>query len=71
MSALLVSLVLGQIQVEATSCCPTTTARNIYNACRLTGGPRPVCAYISLWMQNRYWADMVGIMIFSKTVLVK
>ncbi|KAF4358599.1 thionin-like [Cannabis sativa] len=46
-SVLLVSLVLGQIQVEAKSCCPTTTARNIYNACRLTGDSRKFCASIS------------------------
>ncbi|KAL8503884.1 hypothetical protein ACS0TY_022566 [Phlomoides rotata] len=47
MSALLVSLVLGQIQVEAKSCCPSTTARNIYNACRFAGGSRPLCASTS------------------------
>ncbi|KAL8510854.1 hypothetical protein ACS0TY_017603 [Phlomoides rotata] len=47
MSALLVSLVLGQMQVEAKSCCPTTSARNIYNSCRFTGASRPVCASLS------------------------
>ncbi|KAF4358596.1 hypothetical protein F8388_014367 [Cannabis sativa] len=44
---LLVSLVLGQIQVEAKSCCPTTAARNIYDACRFTGGSREFCAKLS------------------------
>nr|P01539.1 RecName: Full=Phoratoxin [Phoradendron leucarpum subsp. tomentosum] len=29
------------------SCCPTTTARNIYNTCRFGGGSRPVCAKLS------------------------
>nr|1ED0_A Chain A, VISCOTOXIN A3 [Viscum album]1OKH_A Chain A, VISCOTOXIN A3 [Viscum album]1OKH_B Chain B, VISCOTOXIN A3 [Viscum album]7PVB_A Chain A, Viscotoxin-A3 [Viscum album] len=29
------------------SCCPNTTGRNIYNACRLTGAPRPTCAKLS------------------------
>ncbi|XP_057807808.1 probable thionin-2.4 [Salvia miltiorrhiza] len=46
-SALLLSLVLGQIQVEAKSCCPSTTARNIYNACRLAAGSRQMCASLS------------------------
>ncbi|KAG8040796.1 hypothetical protein GUJ93_ZPchr0408g29164, partial [Zizania palustris] len=48
---LVLGFVLGQIQLaEAKSCCPTTTARNIYNACRLTVplGP-PVLAS---WLQN-------------------
>nr|ABA87107.1 thionin [Salvia miltiorrhiza] len=47
MGALLVSLVLGQIQVEAKkSCCPSTTARNIYNTCRLRL-PASSCADLS------------------------
>ncbi|KAF4351402.1 probable thionin-2.4 [Cannabis sativa] len=53
-SVLLVSLVLGQIQVEAksscpttTSSCPTTTARNIYDTCRFAGGSRQFCAKLS------------------------
>ncbi|KAF4386236.1 hypothetical protein G4B88_003453 [Cannabis sativa] len=46
-SVLLVSLVLGQIQVEAKSCCPTNTARSFYDACRLTGGSREFCAKLS------------------------
>nr|P59358.1 RecName: Full=Ligatoxin-B [Phoradendron liga] len=29
------------------SCCPSTTARNIYNTCRLTGASRSVCASLS------------------------
>ncbi|XP_023633900.1 thionin [Capsella rubella] len=41
---LIVSLVMAQIQVEAKSCCPNTTARNCYNVCRLPGTPRPTCA---------------------------
>ncbi|KAG8040797.1 hypothetical protein GUJ93_ZPchr0199g2827 [Zizania palustris] len=45
---LVLGFVLGQIQLaEAKSCCPTTTARNIYNACRLTGASRPTCASLS------------------------
>ena len=47
MTLLLLSLVVGQIQVEAKSCCPSTTARNIYNTCRLTGASRPTCASLS------------------------
>ncbi|XP_057776168.1 probable thionin-2.4 [Salvia miltiorrhiza] len=47
MSALLVSLVLGQIQVEAKSCCSTTNARNIYNTCRLIEGSELACAKLS------------------------
>ncbi|EOA17636.1 hypothetical protein CARUB_v10006002mg [Capsella rubella] len=46
-SVLLVSLVMAQIQVDAKSCCPNTTARNIYNTCRLPGTPRPTCASLS------------------------
>ncbi|EOA24931.1 hypothetical protein CARUB_v10018222mg [Capsella rubella] len=44
LSALIMSLVMAQIHVEAKSCCPNTTARNCYNACRFPGAPRPVCA---------------------------
>ena len=46
-------LVLGlvlqheHIQVEAKSCCPSTTARNIYNSCRFTGASRDKCCKIS------------------------
>ncbi|XP_010512185.1 PREDICTED: thionin-like [Camelina sativa] len=47
LSVLIMSLVIAQIQVEAKSCCPNTSARNIYNACRLPGTPRPVCASLS------------------------
>ncbi|KAI3888435.1 hypothetical protein MKW92_009557 [Papaver armeniacum] len=41
---LLMGLFLAQTPVEAKSCCKNTAARNCYNACRLTGAPRPVCA---------------------------
>ncbi|XP_030503738.1 thionin [Cannabis sativa] len=41
---LLVSLVLGQIQVEAKTCCPTTAALNFYNACRILGSSKKTCA---------------------------
>uniref|UniRef100_A0A0E0AA88 Uncharacterized protein n=1 Tax=Oryza glumipatula TaxID=40148 RepID=A0A0E0AA88_9ORYZ len=36
MCLLVLGLVLQQekIQVEAKSCCPSTTARNVYNSCR-------------------------------------
>ncbi|XP_010414719.1 PREDICTED: thionin [Camelina sativa] len=47
LSVLIMSLVMAQIQVEAKSCCPTTTARNIYNTCRFAGGSRPTCASLS------------------------
>ncbi|KAF4386248.1 hypothetical protein G4B88_003465 [Cannabis sativa] len=39
-----VSLVLGQIQVEAKTCCPTTAALNFYNACRILGSSKKTCA---------------------------
>ncbi|XP_023633899.1 probable thionin-2.4 [Capsella rubella] len=44
LSVLLMSLLMAQIQVDAKSCCPTTTARNVYNTCRLAGLSRAVCA---------------------------
>ncbi|XP_010511052.1 PREDICTED: thionin-like [Camelina sativa] len=47
LSVLIMSLVMAQIQVEAKSCCPSTTARNIYNSCRFVGTSRPVCASLS------------------------
>ncbi|EOA33469.1 hypothetical protein CARUB_v10021136mg [Capsella rubella] len=47
LSVLIMSLVMAQIQVEAKSCCPSTSARNIYNTCRFTGGSRPFCASLS------------------------
>ncbi|XP_010414716.1 PREDICTED: thionin-like [Camelina sativa] len=47
LSVLIMSLVMAQIQVEAKSCCPNTSARNIYNTCRFAGGSRPVCASVS------------------------
>ncbi|XP_010472207.1 PREDICTED: probable thionin-2.4 [Camelina sativa] len=47
LSVLILSLFMAQIQVDAKSCCPTTTARNIYNVCRLTGSPRERCASLS------------------------
>ncbi|XP_010467683.1 PREDICTED: probable thionin-2.4 [Camelina sativa] len=46
-SVLLMSLFMAQIQVDAKSCCPNTTARNIYNTCRLGGGSRALCANLS------------------------
>ncbi|TPP94815.1 hypothetical protein FJR56_24625 [Salmonella enterica] len=46
-SALILGLVLEHIQVDAKSCCPSTTARNIYNTCRVPGTARPVCAKLS------------------------
>ncbi|XP_010426909.1 PREDICTED: probable thionin-2.4 [Camelina sativa] len=47
LSVLVMSLFMAQIQVDAKSCCPSTTARNIYNTCRFAGGSRPVCASAS------------------------
>nr|AAB33009.1 crambin precursor=thionin variant Thi2Ca10 [Crambe abyssinica, seeds, Peptide Partial, 134 aa] [Crambe hispanica subsp. abyssinica] len=47
LSVLIISLVMAQNQVEAKSCCPSITARNTYNICRLPGTPRPVCATLS------------------------
>ncbi|XP_010455585.1 PREDICTED: probable thionin-2.4 [Camelina sativa] len=46
-SVLVLSLFMAHIQVDAKSCCPSTSARNIYNVCRLSGGPRQVCASLS------------------------
>ncbi|EOA18095.1 hypothetical protein CARUB_v10006551mg [Capsella rubella] len=47
LSVLLMSLVMAQIQVDAKSCCPSTTARNVYNVCRAGGGSRPTCTSVS------------------------
>nr|XP_015642797.1 leaf-specific thionin [Oryza sativa Japonica Group]BAH01222.1 unnamed protein product [Oryza sativa Japonica Group] len=49
MCVLVLGLVLQQetIKVEAKSCCPTTTARNIYNACRFALGTRERCSKLS------------------------
>ncbi|KAI3900819.1 hypothetical protein MKW92_040241, partial [Papaver armeniacum] len=44
MGVLLLGLFLSQTLVEAKSCCKDTTGRNCYNACRLPGTPREVCA---------------------------
>ncbi|XP_010455586.1 PREDICTED: probable thionin-2.4 [Camelina sativa] len=46
-SVLVMSLFMAQIQVDAKSCCPHTTARNIYNACRVIGNSRERCASLS------------------------
>ncbi|KAL5707254.1 hypothetical protein ACHQM5_025323 [Ranunculus cassubicifolius] len=40
-------LIVAQTHVEAKSCCPTTTARNVYNICRLAKTPRTICAMTS------------------------
>uniref|UniRef100_A0A0E0LC30 Uncharacterized protein n=1 Tax=Oryza punctata TaxID=4537 RepID=A0A0E0LC30_ORYPU len=47
--ALVLGLVLQQekIHVEASSCCPSTTARNVYNSCRFAGGSRDYCFKLS------------------------
>nr|BAD62143.1 putative thionin Osthi1 [Oryza sativa Japonica Group] len=49
MCALVLGLVLQQekIHVEAKSCCPSTSARNVYNSCRFAGGSREACAKLS------------------------
>ncbi|XP_010435746.1 PREDICTED: probable thionin-2.4 [Camelina sativa] len=47
LSVLVMSLFMAQIQVDAKSCCPSTTARNIYNSCRFAGGSRERCSSIS------------------------
>uniref|UniRef100_A0A0D9WQR6 Uncharacterized protein n=1 Tax=Leersia perrieri TaxID=77586 RepID=A0A0D9WQR6_9ORYZ len=49
MCVLMLGLILqqSQIQVEAKSCCPSTAARNIYNACRFTGQSRETCSRLS------------------------
>ena len=44
MGVLILGLVVAQTQVEAKSCCPSTSARNCYNVCRLTGASRERCA---------------------------
>ncbi|XP_010493374.1 PREDICTED: thionin-like [Camelina sativa] len=46
LSVLIMSLVMAHIHVEAKSCCPSTTARNCYNVCRLPGTARETCAKI-------------------------
>ncbi|XP_010429492.1 PREDICTED: probable thionin-2.4 [Camelina sativa] len=46
-SVLVMSLFMAHIQVDAKSCCPSTTARNVYNTCRLTGQSQPFCASLS------------------------
>ncbi|CAN6180652.1 unnamed protein product [Urochloa humidicola] len=40
----MLGIILEQVQVEGKSCCPTTTARNCYNVCRLPGTARETCA---------------------------
>ncbi|EOA31693.1 hypothetical protein CARUB_v10014899mg [Capsella rubella] len=47
LSVFVVSLFMAHFQVNAKSCCPSTNARNIYNACRLMGTSRPICASLS------------------------
>ncbi|KAG2331235.1 hypothetical protein Bca52824_002415 [Brassica carinata] len=47
LSVLIMSLVMAQNQVEAKSCCPSTTARNAYNVCRLPGVSKENCAKFS------------------------
>ncbi|KAM0937470.1 putative thionin [Dioscorea sansibarensis] len=44
MVVLILGLNLAQTHVEAKSCCPTTTARNCYNACRFVHNSREFCA---------------------------
>uniref|UniRef100_A0A0E0LC29 Uncharacterized protein n=1 Tax=Oryza punctata TaxID=4537 RepID=A0A0E0LC29_ORYPU len=47
--ALVLGLVLQQekIHVAARTCCPSTTARNVYTSCRFAGGSRDMCARLS------------------------
>ncbi|XP_010470232.1 PREDICTED: thionin-like [Camelina sativa] len=47
LSVLIMSLVIAQIQVEAKSCCPSQSARNIFNVCRLGGSDQFFCASLS------------------------
>ncbi|XP_018475959.1 thionin [Raphanus sativus] len=47
LSVLIMSLVMAQNQVEAKIFCPSTSARNSYNICRLTGASRQTCAKMS------------------------
>ncbi|XP_062083697.1 probable thionin-2.4 [Humulus lupulus] len=48
MLALFLSLVLGQIQVEARkSCCPNNSARTTFNVCRFGGASQSICASLS------------------------
>ncbi|XP_010464816.1 PREDICTED: probable thionin-2.4 [Camelina sativa] len=44
---LVMNLFMAHIQVDAKSCCPSSTGRNIYNTCRLAGASRAVCASLS------------------------
>ncbi|CAL4917945.1 unnamed protein product [Urochloa decumbens] len=44
---LFLGLALEQITANSESCCPSRTARNIYNTCRFTGAPRSSCASMS------------------------
>ncbi|CAF2138720.1 hypothetical protein BRARA_B01736 [Brassica rapa] len=47
LSVLISSLVMAQIQVEAKTCCPTTTARRIFDSCYGPSVPLTFCARIS------------------------
>ncbi|EOA29570.1 hypothetical protein CARUB_v10016370mg [Capsella rubella] len=47
LSVLVMSLFMAQIQVDAKSCCPSSTARNIYNTCRFGGVPSSICVGLS------------------------
>ncbi|XP_010461707.1 PREDICTED: probable thionin-2.4 [Camelina sativa] len=45
LSALIMSLFMAQIQVDAKSCCPSTQSRNCYSVCRFGAvTPRQTCA---------------------------
>lgn len=45
-TVLLLNLVVGQLQVEAKSRCPSTAIRNAYSVCRLTRASKAICASI-------------------------
>uniref|UniRef100_A0A0D9WQR8 Uncharacterized protein n=1 Tax=Leersia perrieri TaxID=77586 RepID=A0A0D9WQR8_9ORYZ len=47
MCLLVLCLVQEMIHVEAKSCCPSTTARNMYNSCRLAFGTRELCSKLA------------------------
>ncbi|CAN6298541.1 unnamed protein product [Urochloa humidicola] len=44
---LFLGLALEQIAADSESCCPSNSARNVYNTCRFAGGSRSMCAKLS------------------------
>ncbi|CAN8302755.1 unnamed protein product [Cochlearia groenlandica] len=60
LSVFIMSLVIAQTQVEAKLCCPSTTARNIHNTCRIAGGSRAFLCKTQ-WMPIRFRDMSLGV----------